>query len=103
MNRRSTVLFVVSILALDVACSSSPPPKAPGTNPGDMSAEEHEKKAAQHEQMSAEHEEEANSVGTTGRTPLSEEALRKQHEDAATREKDVAQQHHDAADKASKP
>jgi hypothetical protein len=103
VNPKNTVLFALSALALNGACSSSPPPKAPGTNPGDMSAEEHQKKADQHDQMATEHEEEANSVGATGRTPLTEEAMRKQHEDAAAHERDVAKQHNDAADKASKP
>ncbi len=93
---------ILLVLALG-ACSSSPPPKAPGTNPGDMSADEHDKKAMQHEQMAAEHKDEANSVGSTGRTPLSEEAARKQHQTKAAQEQDIAKQHSDAANKAAKP
>lgn len=100
IDHRTSVVFLVLALG---ACSTSPPPKAPGTNPGDMSAEEHDKKAMQHEQMAAEHEEEAESVGSTGRTPLSEEAARKQHQSKAAQEKDIAKQHSDAADKAAKP
>lgn len=96
------ISVILLVLALG-ACSSSPPPKAPGTNPGDMSADEHEKKAMQHEQMAVDHEDKSDSVGSTGRTPLSEEAARKQHQSKADQEKDIAKQHSDAADKAAKP
>ena len=98
-RRISGVLFVLAL----GACSSAPPPKAPGTNPGDMSADEHNKKAMQHEQMAADQEDQASSVGATGRTPLSEDTARKQHLDKAAEEKDIAKQHSDAADKAAKP
>ena len=99
----NTNCIQVMILLAASACASSPPAKAPGTNPGDMSADEHKEKAAQHEQMAAEHQEQADSVGVTGRTPLTEEQTKKMHQDKADQEKDVAKQHSDAADKASKP
>lgn len=99
----SAKYFHVLFLFVACACGSSPAAKAPGTNPGDMSAEEHNEKATQHEQMAVEHQEEADSVGATGRTPLTEEQTKKMHQDKADQEKDVAKQHSDAADKASKP
>jgi hypothetical protein len=68
-----------------------------------MSAEEHQREATKHDQMAAEHQDEADSVGTTGRTPLNEEQSRKTHQDKAEQQKDIANQHSDAADKASKP
>jgi len=68
-----------------------------------MSADEHKEKASQHEQMAAEQQDQADSVGATGRTPLTEEQTKKTHQDKADQEKDIAKQHRDAADKASKP
>jgi len=98
-----TKCIQLAILLGAGACASTPPAKAPGTNPGDMSADEHKEKAAQHEQIATEHQDQADSVGATGRTPLTEEQTKKMHQDKADQEKDIAKQHSDAADKASKP
>lgn len=102
MYTKTTTVALIALF-LSACGSSAPPAKAPGTNPGDMSAEEHKEKAAQHEQMATEHQDQADSVGATGRTPLTEERTKKMHQDKADQEKDVAKQHSDAADKASKP
>lgn len=102
MYTRATTITIIA-LVLSACGSSAPPAKAPGTNPGDMSAEEHEKEAAKHEHMAAEHQDQADSVGATGRTPLTEEQTKKMHQDKADKEKDIAHQHSDAAGSASKP
>lgn len=100
---RTALIAIATTLALSACGSSAPPPKAPGTNPEDMSATEHKQEAAKHDQLAAEHQDQADSVGATGRTPLTEEQTKKMHEDKAAQEKDIAKQHSDAADKASKP
>jgi len=102
MDMKAKCISAFVLLAAN-ACGSSPPAKAPGTNPEDMSAAEHNKAADQHEQMAAEHEDQAASVQPTGRTPLAEEATRKDEQQKADKEKDIAKQHSDAASKASKP
>jgi len=81
----------VSVLMFVAACASGPQP-APGTNPGDMSAEEHGEEASEHEDEAAAHEGEADRSNK-----LPEEQY---HEGEAAEHQDVADQHKKAAEEA---
>jgi hypothetical protein len=83
--------FLTTVLA---ACSSNPPAKAPGTDPEDMSAEEHEAEAEKHDEEADEHK--AMDDGKSGGAGKAE------HLDEAQEHRDVADQHHDAAEEAEK-
>jgi hypothetical protein len=83
--------FILIPMMFVAACASGPQ-AAPGTNPGDMSAEEHEAEAEEHEGEAEEHEEEADKA----------QKLPQQvgHENEAAEEEDIAGQHKKAAEEA---
>ena len=83
-------VLVAALLMLS-ACASTQKP-APGTAPGDMSADEHRAEAAEHEDEAAMHEEEADKS----------QKLPQQvgHENEAAEEEDIAGQHEKAAEQA---
>lgn len=81
-----------------VACSSPPPARAPGSNPGDMSPAGHEAAADAEEQRAAEHRDMPVNPNTKAPQQADE---RRMHEKEAEKHDDFANQHREAADKAS--
>ena len=82
---------IVSFSFLAVACASNPPAKAPGTDPADMSAEEHRAEAAAHNEEADAHKQ--MNAGKPG-------AGKPQHMKQAQEHRDVAEQHEAAAEEA---
>ena len=88
MIHRFTTLALVLFIA---ACSSSQPAKAPGTEPSDMSEEEHREEAAEHNEEADEHKAADDGKNAAGKA---------EHLGEAQEHRDVAHQHEEAADKA---
>lgn len=90
---------VLSLLTLVAGCASSPPPaQAPGSNPEDMSATEHEAAAQAEEREAAEHRKIP--VNPNTKSPQQADERRK-HEEEAQKHENFAEQHRDSADKAA--
>ena len=79
-----------------IACT---PAKAPGSNPEDMTPEEHQKAAEEEKAKAAEHEQEAESVGPS--KPMTEETQKAQHENQAETHESYSEQHKAAGEAAS--
>jgi hypothetical protein len=84
---------MAAFLVAGVACASTQEP-APGTAPGDMSAEEHSSEADEHDAMADEHRDEAQD------STKAPEAM--EHNKEAKEHSDVADQHDAAAEEAGK-
>lgn len=89
MNRTLGAIVTVSFLA--GGCSSNPPAKAPGTDPSDMSAEEHRAEAQAHDEEADEHKQMNAGKPGAGKAP---------HMKEAQEHRDVADQHEAAAEEA---
>ena len=85
---------VLAAVGVAVACGSSPP-KAPGSNPGDMTPEGHEAAAKKEQEEAAKHRQQAEGVQPT--KPAVETSARQGHEAQAEKHQDFAQQHGAAA------
>jgi|RhiMethySRZTD1v2_1073278.scaffolds.fasta_scaffold41569_1 hypothetical protein len=92
-----TLVTSFAPLALTLACSTMPA-KAPGSNPGDMTPEEHRQASAQEASKAAQHQSEAESVQPT--KPAVENATREDHERQAERHQKYSEQHSEAAEAA---
>ena len=105
INRFRFSLALATALTLGtLACT---PAKAPGSNPEDMTPEEHQKaaeeekaKAAEEEKAkAAEHEKEAASVGPS--KPMTEATQKAQHENQAETHESYSEQHKAAGEAAA--
>jgi hypothetical protein len=76
---------VLAAVAIAVACGSSPP-KAPGSNPGDMTPEGHEAAAKKEQEEGAKHRQQAEGVQPT--KPAVETSVRQGHETEAEKHQD---------------
>jgi hypothetical protein len=101
MTHRSTVLGAAPWVFVVGACTSAAPPKAPGTNPEDMSFQEHCAVAKQHHLKAVELERKA-VVGPMARSkPVADETQRRELRYRAESEREVAKQHEEAANQVS--
>ncbi len=92
---RFPVALAMTLMVGAVACT---PAKAPGSNPEDMTPEEHEKAAQEEKAKAAEHEQEAESVGPS--KPMTEESQKAQHENQAETHESYSEQHKAAGEAA---
>lgn len=93
-SRLSTALATALTLGT-VACT---PAKAPGSNPEDMTPEEHQKAAEEEKAKAAEHQQEAESVGPS--KPMTEATQKAQHENQAETHESYSEQHKAAGEAA---
>lgn len=94
MNKRAFVTCCFMPLALTLACTSLPA-KAPGSNPGDMTPEEHRQASSEEAGEAAKHQGEAEGVQPS--KPAVENAQRTSHEREAARHQTYSDQHEAAA------
>ena len=94
---KATRVIVLAAAAVAFACGSNPP-KAPGSNPGDMTPEGHEAAAKKDQEEAAKHRQQADQVPPS--KPPVERSVRQGHEAQAEKHQDFAQQHGAAANAA---
>lgn len=94
-----TGVWMVALVA-SIGCGSSPPPKAPGAEPGAMTSEGHEAAAAAEQAEADKHREQAEKV-PAGKA-VAESAEKSEHHHEAEKHEDASKQHQDAA-KATSP
>lgn len=97
IGRSGSAFAIAAALGLVAACT---PAKAPGSNPEDMTPEEHRAAAQEEKEKAAEHEQEKENVGPS--KPMMEETQKSQHENQAETHENYSQQHQNAADEAEK-
>jgi hypothetical protein len=92
---RKGLVTCLTPLALAFACNTMPA-KAPRSNPGDMTPEEHRQASAQEASKASQHQSEAESVQPT--KPAVQNAAREDHERQAERHQKYSEQHSEAAE-----
>ena len=96
VTRSGSTIGVLAVIVFGaVACT---PAKAPGSNPEDMTLEEHQKAADEEKAKAAEHEKEGENVGPS--KPMTEETQKAQHEQQAETHESYSEQHEKAAEAA---
>jgi hypothetical protein len=96
IRRRFSTTLATALALVAFACT---PAKAPGSNPEDMTPEEHQKAAEEEKAKAAEHEQEAESVGPS--KPMTEESQKAQHENQAETHESYSEQHKKAGEAAA--
>ena len=91
-------LSIALATALTLGAFACTPAKAPGSNPEDMTPEEHQKAAEEEKAKAAEHEQQAESVGPS--KPMTEETQKAQHENQAETHESYSEQHKAAGEAA---
>lgn len=98
VTKRSLSKFAVAVLVAGAGAIACTPAKAPGSNPEDMTPEEHRAAAQEESEKAAEHRQDKENVPPS--KPMTEDTQKAQHEQQAEKHENYSEQHEKAAEAA---